>query len=293
MSDGTIYEAHPAADLFPMMTGIELQELVVDIKSHGLREPIALYENKILDGRNRLKACGLAGVDARYESARLNGSTPAEYVVSKNLRRRQLTKSQLAAVSVDLMPMLEEDARKRMAEGGRKHGHVIREGTAPAPDLPLGSKSNDLYGEARENAAKIMGVGARMISAAVAVHRADPELLGRVKSGKVQLRDAYKDATGRSLSGRSGPTPKAKTPEPKRQYAPPSPGTQRRTDCERRETERMVRGMSHIHGACRGLGGLRMELVVLSATDRKAWEKIAEECVKHLHAFIRRVRAMK
>ncbi|MCD6295935.1 MAG: ParB N-terminal domain-containing protein, partial [Deltaproteobacteria bacterium] len=50
-------EFHEIANMFPLMEGTEFDALVTDIKENGLLEPIWLYENKILDGRNRYRAC--------------------------------------------------------------------------------------------------------------------------------------------------------------------------------------------------------------------------------------------
>src|SRR5215470_4823119 len=48
--------AHPIAELVPSMTPDQYGALVYDIREHGLRTPIVMYEGKVLDGRHRLRA---------------------------------------------------------------------------------------------------------------------------------------------------------------------------------------------------------------------------------------------
>jgi len=74
------------------MAEAELQELADDIKANGLIEPIVLCNGEILDGRNRYLACIEAKVEPGFKD--YQGSDPLTYVVSKNLKRRHLTRQQ-------------------------------------------------------------------------------------------------------------------------------------------------------------------------------------------------------
>lgn len=109
----TKLEFHKYSNIFPMIEGEKLEELKRDIKENGLLQPIVLYENKILDGRNRYKACKELGVKPEFESYK--GDKPLEFVISLNLKRRHLTADQRAVIAQEVMPMLEEEARKRHA----------------------------------------------------------------------------------------------------------------------------------------------------------------------------------
>jgi ParB-like chromosome segregation protein Spo0J len=85
-------ESHPLANLFPLLEGSEFEELVADIKANGLVEPIVIFEDKILDGRNRYRACLAAGVEPAFRP--FMGDDPLAYIISLNLRRRHLTAEQ-------------------------------------------------------------------------------------------------------------------------------------------------------------------------------------------------------
>jgi len=88
-------KVHPAAALFPMMSDEDLADLAEDIKTNGQIHTIIVdADGQLIDGRNRLAACQLAGVEPRVET--LTGQDPAVYILSSNVTRRHLSKGQAA-----------------------------------------------------------------------------------------------------------------------------------------------------------------------------------------------------
>jgi len=127
-----VYPVHPAADLFPMLPEDELMKLGEDIKKNGLKEPVVLWSHDggkldLLDGRNRLDAMELVGIDVfskkndaddgghlDFDLITFAGRSvdPYTYIISKNIRRRDLTKEQQADLIVKVMKAAENDLAK-------------------------------------------------------------------------------------------------------------------------------------------------------------------------------------
>lgn len=165
-------ESHKFADIFPMVEGEQAEQLKLDIKENGLIQPIVLFEGKILDGRNRYKASRELGLTPKFET--YNGEKPLEYVISGNLKRRHLTKDQRAVIAQEVMPMLEEEAKKRMSAAGR------------GDKIVTPSKS-------REQASKIFDVGTTYIQQIKKIKESHPEKLDAIKSGKTTLQDIKRE----------------------------------------------------------------------------------------------------
>lgn len=180
------YETHPAADLFPMLGHDELRALADDIKENGQLEAIVLFDGKVLDGRNRLAACKLAGVEPRTVTMgfRSGEVSPTAWVLSKNLHRRQLTKSQAAAVAVEALPMLEAEARER--QGAR---------TDLTQKIEQGENRNAKTSAAV--AGNLLGVNRQYVSDAKTIKRDAPDQFDAIRKGETTLSEAKREVARR------------------------------------------------------------------------------------------------
>ena len=115
------YQDHPIAALFPLMSESELQELAEDIRARGLKDDIVIHQSRILDGRNRYRACLLADVEPRVKP--YVGTEPIKDVLSWNLHRRHLTTSQRAMVATAVPDV--GGTGERAQTGRRKKGAAI------------------------------------------------------------------------------------------------------------------------------------------------------------------------
>lgn len=87
-------EIHPLASDYPMVGADELADLADSIKQQGQLDPITLTpDGVLLDGRNRLAACEMAGVPPKFE---VYDGDPIAFIVGKNATRRQLSSGQRA-----------------------------------------------------------------------------------------------------------------------------------------------------------------------------------------------------
>jgi hypothetical protein len=152
------YEFHPIANVFPLMVGDEFKRFRKDIKSNKLREPVVIYEGKILDGRNRYNACKEFGFP--FDIKLYTGTDPIAFVVSANIHRRHLNESQRATVAAQLATFTHDGDRSK---------------------APIGALTD-------KAAAKLLNVGERSVERAKTVLKeATPNIQALVKSGEVAV----------------------------------------------------------------------------------------------------------
>ena len=162
------YEIHDYSLIFPAMPDDQFEVLVEDIRDNGCREPVVLFDGKVLDGRHRYKACvelGIEPVFVQYE-----GDDPLGFAISHNLSRRHMNESQRAMVAARLS-MLGREGR-------------------PKKTVPIGTVS-----PIAEKQAKLMNTSRRGVFRAKKVLKdGTPELADAVKNGEIAVSVAAKIA---------------------------------------------------------------------------------------------------
>ena len=175
------YGIHRLARKIPSMSDDEYRKLKDDIRKHGLVEPITLYEDKILDGTHRAKACKELGIEP--ETTVFDKGSPLAYVISKNVKRRHLSKSQKAMLALELLPEFEREAKQRQRQAGKLAGKGERKVT---------EKIQEPSREATADAARAADVNSRYISDAKHIQGHSSALADDVRSGKRTISQAKK-----------------------------------------------------------------------------------------------------
>ena len=183
-------EVHDAANLFPMLEGEKFEELKADIEKNGVQVWMTFYDGKLLDGRNRYRACVELGINPEHYSDELDVESvpdPIAWVLSTNLHRRHLTTSQRAMIAAKVLDLYADEAKDRQKElaGTRPNA-----GTDLVEKLPQGDK-----GKSRDKAGEAVGVSGKSVDQAKKVQaKGTPELNEAVTSGKVAVSRAAKIA---------------------------------------------------------------------------------------------------
>jgi len=178
---------HEATTMFPVLPADEMENLAEDIRQHGLLNPLVLHADKLIDGRNRLLACKVAGVTPRFtEWKPRRNESPIAWVVSQNLKRRHLTPSQKAFVTVEVEKLLAKEAKERQLATSKYALRDQKGQVRPvAEKIPQPEK-----GRARDQAAKLVGVNPHYVTDAKRISQQDPELAEQVRAGKLTLTQA-------------------------------------------------------------------------------------------------------
>jgi N6-adenosine-specific RNA methylase IME4 len=171
-------EYHPLANIFPLMEGAAFDALAADIKINGVRDPLVMFEDMLLDGRNRWRASEAVGITITAKNIRQfdlkKDGDPLAWVISKNLQRRHLDEGQRAWVGAKV---------ETLRHGGDRGQDA---------NLRLDAK---MVRVARKAAAILLAVSMRSIcSAAVVRDHGSSELQREVEQGHIPISLAEKAA---------------------------------------------------------------------------------------------------
>jgi hypothetical protein len=181
---------HPVNALLPMMPDDELQSLARSIARSGLLRPILIdAEGQVIDGKCRLAACAIAGVEPRFET--YQGDDPVAHIVRENVTcRAHMNKTQrwIGEAMVDPDEPAEEGSRLQAQFVVKHNPGLARHALDP------GGPSLD---EAYQMTRRVVGDVERKKAELEDLTKRVPTLADRVTDGSLSLTDAVKIDTMR------------------------------------------------------------------------------------------------
>ncbi len=178
----TLYKDHPLSELLPLMGESEIAELSDDIRQHGQRAPITLYENKILDGRNRYRACKIANVEPKVRH--FNSGDALAFILSANVFRRHLTTSQRALV-----------AAKMATNGPESNRAILRD----APSIPQAAQELKVSPRTVVTAKEVLRTAPKREVEAIEQGKKTVATVARETKEKAAAKESHVDKIGRVI----------------------------------------------------------------------------------------------
>lgn len=257
---------HPLASLLPDMTSSEFDGLLEDIRENGQQVAVTLYEGKVLDGRHRVRACEQLGIEPL--TTEYTGDSPAAFVLSANVMRRQLTVAQRSILAVSFLPALQREAKARQMTGLR-HGDEPAAAESPSASTDADGAEGPVKRAATE-AGVAVGASTASVQRAKRITEQAPDLAAKVVAGDVSLRAAEQQLIARGL--------------PKTPVVDPAVLTNRQRQLAQAQCKRINKLTWALDGWVIGIGHLKLDVALSVATDDDlgAWRKSLTEAARVL-----------
>lgn len=169
------YTIDKVANDNPMLTKEQHQELKKDIEDRGQLNPVVIFNDKIVDGRNRFKAVKDLGLDLKVIIA-TSRDEAIKLATSYNDKRRHMSKSQYAIIA----------ARKILATRVDKNKEAL-----PKTQWRKIEEAEEIVEKK---------VSARMVKSAIKIANKNTKLADKVFNGDLDLREALEKYNEKHLT---------------------------------------------------------------------------------------------
>jgi site-specific DNA-methyltransferase (adenine-specific) len=184
-------------NIFPEMNSDDYQRLKDDIEQNGFddKQPIYIYEDQILDGWNRQKACLELDLQPYYKV--FNG-TPGDAInfVMRTNKRRNLTKDQwriIAAESEELIEIIKKEIEEQKRNKLIGNKNASKNDVSINCHIDLFDSLNTKPKRTMDMAAKIFNTNRTDLTETINLKKNKPELYEQVKNGNKSFAEIKKE----------------------------------------------------------------------------------------------------
>jgi len=174
----------PFKDIIPALTPDEYNQLEANILTDGIREPLILWGDKIVDGHNRYKIALRHNLPYRTAQTEFkDDATVKAWIIKNQFGRRNLTSFQRAELALKLKYIFQEKAKENLSLAGQSY--------SPREGLQKSAKVTSLI-DTREEIAEIAGVSHDTIYKVEKIKKQAPiDVIERINKGDITINRAF------------------------------------------------------------------------------------------------------
>lgn len=162
--------------IIPALSPDEYKQLELNILKDGIREPLVVWGDTLIDGHNRYSIALKYGLN--YATVNIDfpdDRTATEWIILNQFGRRNISAYDRARLALELKPIIAEKAREN--QRGGQGGVLLPQISAKATDT-------------RQELANIAGVSHDTISKVEKIETS-PDISAKVKSGELSINQGY------------------------------------------------------------------------------------------------------
>lgn len=198
-------------NIFPEASADDFERLVDDIRANGFdtRYPVILFEDAIIDGWNRQRACDVLGIEPDYTYFSGSASEAFDLVMRTN-KRRNLNSGQWACISADaalvvaeIAATVEAERRVKIAEASIGNTKAKKQEEETELEIEPEKQTAQLIApsvsptkderETRSKTAALFNSNRTYVNQAAKLKDAAPEKFEKVRSGQTTMTQAMRE----------------------------------------------------------------------------------------------------
>ena len=186
---------HPAANIFPMMDQESFTALCESMQEYGLEQEVVLtHDGYLIDGRHRMMACYLTGVELVYVQLNEIYSTGyISYALRNNYHRRQINQSQKAIIALEVEKLYAIEAKERQRQSGIDTHKKRSQDPYSIDQMEFNQDLEKTRNKTSiQRAAEEMGVSTEYIRLVKKIKDSNPDMIQDILKGKINLSQAKK-----------------------------------------------------------------------------------------------------
>jgi hypothetical protein len=179
--------------LIPPLSHDELMQLEANILAQGIREPIIVWQNTIVDGHNRYEIAQRHGLDYNVNEYHFDSLNHCkEWMIRNQFGRRNLSLYDRGVLALELKNLFKDKAKQNLIKSGKVANASLRANLKGCHncDNPMSTILDTV--DTKKELAKIANVSHNTIARIEVIQsNASEELKNKLRTGQMSINQAY------------------------------------------------------------------------------------------------------